>query len=54
MSSNPDTKYSQPVYLLFTPQSVTLDAANSIINQVKALVDEVTIDISILISSPVS
>ena len=43
---------TQTVYLLFTPQTVALDAANSLINQLKGLIDEGITDIHILISSP--
>lgn len=50
--STSSTGNKQPVFLLFTPQSVNIDVANSLINQVKNLVDEGIVDIRILISSP--
>lgn len=43
---------SQQVYILFTPQSVTIDAATALINQVKTLCDEGASQVSLLISSP--
>jgi len=42
----------QGTYLLFIPQSVTLEAATALINQVKSLVDERVTTLSLLISSP--
>ena len=42
----------QRAYLLFTPQSVTLEAATALINQVKSLVDEGVTTLNLLISSP--
>ncbi len=42
----------QRAYLLFTPQSVTIEAATALIDRVKSLVDERIAALNLLISSP--
>lgn len=51
-AESPQATAAQGVYLLFTPQSVTLEAATALINQVKSLVDEKVTTLNLLVSSP--
>ncbi len=43
---------NQPVYILFTPQTITPDATTALINQVQTLIGEGVSTINLLISSP--
>ena len=43
---------NQAVYILFTPQSITLDATTALIDQVQTLIGEGLPTINLLISSP--
>ena len=43
---------NQPVYILFTPQTITPDATTALINQVQTLISEGVSTINLLISSP--
>ena len=42
----------RPVYILFTPQTITHDATKELISQVQTLIDEGVSTINLLISSP--
>lgn len=46
------TTTNQPVYLLFTPQTITAEATTALIDQVQTLIDEGVSTINLLISSP--
>jgi ATP-dependent Clp protease protease subunit len=48
----PQTTESQGTYLLFTPANLALDVATALINQVKTLIDENAVSLTLLLSCP--